>query len=262
VVARLLIVGGGNMGTALARGLLGAGWSPDSFGVVEADATRRSSLGADLPEIDVRADPVPADGAVIAVKPSDGEGACSSLAGIDVRRVVSVMAGVPLARLESWLGPDVAVVRAMPNVPALVGAAMTAISGGFAADTDDLEWAEEVLGAVGHVVRVPEASLDAVTGLSGSGPAYLFYVAEAMVRAGVGVGLPEAVSRELVIQTFVGSARLLLESGEAPELLRSRVTSPGGTTEAGLAVLADRDVAEAFSEAVARATERSRDLGS
>ena len=178
------------MGTALARGLLNAGWVPGSFEVVEADAARRSFLGAELPGIEVRAAPGPAGGVVIAVKPSDGEGACRSLARIGVTRVVSVMAGVPLTRLESWLGPTAAVVRAMPNVPALVGAAISAISGGSAAREEDLEWAEDVLSAVGPVVRVPESSLDAVTGLSGSGPAYLFYIAEAMIGAGMGVGLP------------------------------------------------------------------------
>lgn len=258
----MVVVGGGNMGTALVRGLLAAGWAPGSLAVAEADAARRSALRVQLPGTEVEMEPVVADGAVVAVKPADGESACRSLARIGVARVVSLMAGVRLARLESWLGPDVAVIRAMPNTPALVGAGISAISGGRAVREEDLEWTEEVLGAVGQVVRVPEPSLDAVTGLSGSGPAYLFYVAEAMIEAGVRAGLSETVSRSLVLQTLAGSARLLVESGETPQDLRARVTSPGGTTEAGIRVLGDRDVAGAFAEAVAKATERSRELGS
>ncbi|MGA2035987.1 MAG: pyrroline-5-carboxylate reductase [Acidimicrobiales bacterium] len=258
---RLLVMGGGNLGTALVRGLLAAGWEPGSLVVAEADAARRSALGAELPGTEVRVEPVAAAGVVVAVKPADGEKACRSLARVGVSRVVSVMAGVRLARVESWLGPTVAAIRAMPNTPALVGAGVSAISGGSSAREEDLEWAEEVLGAVGQVVRVPESSLDAVTGLSGSGPAYLFYVAEAMIEAGVAAGLSEPVSRALVLQTFAGSARLLVESGETPQVLRARVTSPGGTTEAGLRALGDRDVAGAFTEAVATAAERSRELG-
>ncbi|MGD0254535.1 MAG: pyrroline-5-carboxylate reductase [Acidimicrobiales bacterium] len=258
---RLLVMGGGNMGTALVRGLLAAGWVPGSLAVAEADAARRSVLGAQLPGTEVGPEPVAADGAVVAVKPADGESACRSLARVGVSRVVSLMAGVRLARLESWLGPDVAVIRAMPNTPALVGAGISAISGGPAVREEDLEWTEEVLGAVGKVVRVPERSLDAVTGLSGSGPAYLFYVAEAMIEAGVAAGLSQTVSRALVLQTLAGSARLLVESGETPQGLSARVASPGGTTEAGLRVLRDRGVAGAFAQAVAKAAERSRELG-
>jgi pyrroline-5-carboxylate reductase len=249
------------MGTAIVRGLLAAGWEPRSLAVAEADPGRRSGLAEALSGTALSAEPVAADGAVVAVKPQDAEGACRSLGPIGIPRVLSVMAGVPLARIESWLGPAAVVVRAMPNTPALVGAGISAISGGSAARGADLDWAEEVLGAVGRVVRVPESSLDAVTGLSGSGPGYLFYVAEAMIAAGAAAGLPEDVSRALVLQTFAGSARLLVESGEPPEVLRGRVTSPGGTTEAGLRVLGDRAVAAAFTEAVAAAAERSRQLG-
>jgi len=262
------VVGGGNMGTALLRGLLAAGWEPGRLAVAEADAARRSVVARQLEGIEVvedveaAAEPLAADGAVVAVKPADGEAACSALGRGGVKRVLSVMAGVRLTSLESWLGPQVAVVRAMPNTPALVGAGMSAVSGGSRATERDVEWAEEVLGAVGRVVRVPEPQLDVVTGLSGSGPGYLFYVVEAMIEAGVAEGLSEEVSRALVIQTFAGAARLLAESGETPEVLRARVTSPGGTTEAGLAALTGRDVAGAFSAAVAAAAERSRELGS
>lgn len=256
-----MVVGGGNMGAALVGGLLAAGWEPGSISVAEADASRRSALVTQFPGIEVGAVPVLGHGAVLAVKPADAQAACRSLGVLGVSRVVSVMAGVPLARLESWLGPNAAVVRSMPNTPALVRAGISAISGGSAAREDDLEWAEEILSAVGKVVRVPEPDLDAVTGLSGSGPGYLFYVAEAMIEAGIAAGLSEDVSRALVLQTFAGSARLLVESGEPPQVLRARVSSPGGTTEAGLGVLGDRDVAGAFVAAVEAAAERSRELG-
>jgi pyrroline-5-carboxylate reductase len=168
------------------------------------------------------------------------------------------MAGVRLARLESWLGPEPAVVRAMPNTPALVGAGVSAVAGGSRAAEGDVAWAEEILGAVGRVVRLDEASLDAATGLSGSGPAYVFLVAEALIAAGVSAGLTAEVSRTLTIETIVGAGRLLVETGEEPEALRAQVTSPGGTTEAGLAALEANGVRKAFEEAVAAATERSR----
>ncbi|MDP9387126.1 MAG: pyrroline-5-carboxylate reductase, partial [Actinomycetota bacterium] len=157
--------------------------------------------------------------------------------------------------------PGTRVVRAMPNTPALVGAGAAAVAGGSAVGDEDLDWAEGVLGAVGIVVRVPEHLLDAVTGLSGSGPAYLFLVAEALIEAGVLAGLPRATSEALVVQTMVGSARLLAGSHEGPEALRAAVTSPGGTTAAGLRALEARAVRAAFLEAVQAAAERSRQLG-
>jgi pyrroline-5-carboxylate reductase len=149
----------------------------------------------------------------------------------------------------------------LPNTGALCGAGAAAIAAGTDAGEADLAWAEEILQAVGTVVRVGESLLDAVTGLSGSGPAYIFLVAEALIEAGVLVGLPRPVSQQLAIQTLLGSARLLAESGQAPEALRAAVTSPGGTTAAGLRALEAAAVRSAFLDAVAAATERSRSLG-
>src|SRR5690606_7024977 len=142
--------------------------------------------------------------------------------------------GGPVAGLQAVRGREVAVVRAMPNTPALVGAGVAAVAPGEAAGEADLAWAEEVLGAVGTVVRVAEPQLDAVTGLSGSGPAYVFLVAEALIEAGVLAGLPRPVSEALATRTLLGAARLLDESREGPAELRAAVTSPGGTTAAGL----------------------------
>jgi pyrroline-5-carboxylate reductase len=260
VTARLLLVGGGRMGGALIGGLITGGWAtPFELAVVEPVEARRKEVADLYPGVNVDAEPVDADGAVIAVKPNDVRDACAALGG--TARVLSIAAGVPIATLEGALAAGTAVVRAMPNTPALVGAGAAAIAGGTHAGDDDLAWAESILGAVGDVVRVPESSLDAVTGLSGSGPAYVFLVAEALIDAGVLAGLPRDVSTRLAIQTLLGSARLLAETGETPEALRAAVTSPGGTTAAGLRQLEAAGVRSAILEAVAAATARSRELG-
>ncbi len=251
------------MGAALVAGLLSAGWATaGELLVVEPVAGRRDELAAAHPGLGLAGDLlVGADGAVVAVKPGDVEAACRALAEAGVDRVLSIAAGVPIARLEAWLGAGASVVRAMPNTPALVGAGAAAIAPGSAASEADLAWAEEILGAVGQVQRVAEPLLDAVTGLSGSGPAYVFLVAEALIEAGVAAGLPRTASEALTIQTILGSARLLAEPGARPEVLRAAVTSPGGTTAAGLAALEARAVRSAFIEAVAAATRRSKELG-
>jgi pyrroline-5-carboxylate reductase len=261
VQPKLLVVGGGSMGAALVRGLLAAHWAPADIVIVEQLAERRSVLATMFPGTTVEAEPRDAEAAVLAVKPADAETACRSLAITGCTRVLSIMAGVTLARLESWMAPPCAVLRAMPNTPATVGAGVSAVAGGTAASEGDLVWAEEVLGAVGEVVRVPEASLDAVTGLSGSGPAYIFLVTEALVAAGTAAGLPAEISRRLAVGTVAGAGRLLAESGEPPEHLRAQVTSPGGTTEAGLRVLEEHGLRQALVAAVAAAAERSRQLG-
>ncbi|HET6792876.1 MAG TPA: pyrroline-5-carboxylate reductase [Acidimicrobiales bacterium] len=255
---RLVIMGGGRMGEALAVGLAAAGRSPE---VVEPSAARRRVLADSRPDLSVVAKVSGADEAVIAVKPPDVEDACRSAVAGGARRVLSIAAGVTLTRLGGHCGAGVVVLRGMPNTPALVGAGVAALAAGPDASETDLEWGEDVLGAVGQVVRLPEPLLDAVTGLSGSGPAYLFLVVEAMTDAGVAMGLTREVSQRLAVGTLVGSARLLEATGEAPEALRAGVTSPGGTTAAGLRALEDRAVRAAFMAAVAAATERSRQLG-
>ena len=255
------------MGGALVAGLLGrGGWPAAAVGVVEPDAGRRAQLEAAHPGLTVAgslsADLVgPGCAAVLAVKPDAAEPACHGLGAAGVRRVLSVVAGLSAHRLEACLPDGSVVVRAMSNMGALVGAGVTAISGGSHACAADLEWAESVLGAVGAVVRVPERHLDAVTGLSGSGPAYVFLVVEALVEAGVAAGLPRDLSRTLVAETVRGAAALLAETGQTAEALRADVTSPGGTTAAGLRALEARAVRSAFIEAVLAAAERSRNLG-
>jgi pyrroline-5-carboxylate reductase len=259
-MTRLALVGGGRMGEALLGGLLAAGWAePAELVVVEPVAARRDELSDRYPGVGLSADPVAADGVVVAVKPDQVDDVCRQLAGLEVGRVLSIAAGVTLARLESALAPSTPVVRAMPNTPALVGAGAAAIAGGALAGPDDLDWAEGILGAVGMVVRVKEPLLDAVTGLSGSGPAYVFLVAEALIEAGVLAGLPRETATALTVATLAGSARLL-ESGDDPAALRAAVTSPGGTTAAGLRELEDRATRAAFIAAVSAAAERSRQL--
>ena len=263
-MVKLLVVGGGKMGEALVAGLLAAGWATvGELAVVEKLPARRAELEAAYPGLAVGDEVVKAEGVVVAVKPGDVESACRSVASSTAAdaRVLSIAAGVRLTSLEHWLGDGRPVVRAMPNTPALVGAGAAAIAPGSNAGDDDLAWAEAIVGAVGRVVRVPEHLLDAVTGLSGSGPAYVFLVAEAMIEAGVLVGLPRDVSATLAVQTIAGAGRLLAESGDTAEVLRAAVTSPGGTTAAGLYALERHAVRAAFVDAVRAATERARELG-
>ncbi len=263
----LMVVGGGKMGEALAAGLLRTGWAPpEAITIVEVDEARRDDLASRHPGVRIARSVSEApgqgrNGVLIAVKPADVEAVCRALNDVDVARVLSIAAGVSLASLESWLVEPVPVVRAMPNTAALVGCGAAAIAGGRAAGPEDLAWARHVLEAVGTAVTLPETSLDAVTGLSGSGPAYVFLLVEALIDAGVLVGLARPVARQLAVQTLLGSARLLDETGEEPAALRAAVTSPGGTTAAGLRALEAAGLRHGVLEAVAAATERSRQLG-
>jgi pyrroline-5-carboxylate reductase len=263
---QLALLGGGRMGEALAIGLVDAGWDPERIVIAEVDADRRHVVEARLAGVRVVPSPAwaatDADVVVVAVKPSDVVDALTSCADAvrDDALVLSIAAGITIDAIEGAL-PGRPVVRAMPNTGALVGQGAAAIAKGTYADDQHLEVAERVLGAVGLVVRVKESQLDAVTGLSGSGPAYVFLVAEAMIEAGVLVGLTRETSVALVRQTLAGAAALLGEGDESPEGLRAAVTSPGGTTAAGLRALEAHGVRAAFLEAVEAATRRSEELG-
>jgi pyrroline-5-carboxylate reductase len=261
-MTELVIVGGGRMGSALLGGLLAGGeLEPGDCAVVESSETARAQIARSFPGVVVSEVTVACAAAVLAVKPANVEAACAVLHGSGVRRVLSILAGTTIERLESLLPAGTAVVRAMPNTPALLRAGATAIAAGSCATEPDIEWAETLLGTVGLVVRQQERALDAVTGLSGSGPAYVFMVAEALIDAGVRAGLEPSIATSLSIQTILGAARMLAESGQSPAALREQVTSPGGTTAAGLAVLERFGVRSAFLEAVAAATARSEELG-
>jgi pyrroline-5-carboxylate reductase len=263
-VRQLQLIGGGKMGEALIGGLLAARWTdPPGLRVVEKLEGRREELTEAFPGITVTDQVTSCADNLIAVKPNDVVASCRALATAGgARRVLSVAAGISTSQIGAALGGGpVAVVRAMPNTPALIGAGAAAIAPGAHADADDLAWAATILGAVGCVERVNEAQLDAVTGLSGSGPAYVFLVAEALVEAGVLVGLAREVAETLAAQTLVGAARLWAEGDRSASQLRADVTSPGGTTAAGLQVLEQRAVRAAILDAVVAATARSAELG-
>jgi pyrroline-5-carboxylate reductase len=264
---KVAVLGAGRIGEALISGLLSAGWR-EPFEV--AATTRRAERVAELRERHgVEATLSNHDAAtgamlvVIAVKPQDIEALLDEIgASLDERQtVLSVAAAIPTARIEARLSADVPVVRAMPNTPALVGEGAAAIAAGTHAGDDDLAWAESILGAVGTVVRVAEGLLDAVTGLSGSGPAYVFVVLDALIEGGVAAGLPRDVAETLAGQTILGAATLYLSGDQSPGELRAAVTSPGGTTAAGLRVLEQRAVRAALIDAVLAARDRSAELG-
>ena len=221
---------------------------------------RRSELTGQFPDVVVTDRIPPTRSALLAVKPGDVAEVARAVADAGAQRILSIAAGVRLATIEAAVGGAVAVVRAMPNTPALVRLGASAIAAGSAAGADDVAWAESILAAVGSVELMPEADLDVFTGVAGSGPAYVFLVAEALVDAAVAEGMARPVAERVVRQLLLGSATLLDRDGD-PTVLRERVTSPGGTTAAGLAVLADHGVRAAFAAAVAAATARSRELG-
>lgn len=266
-MTKLLVVGGGKMGEALLGGLISAGWAtPDQVVVAEPDPARAEVVRAGHGVV-VAGTLAAAfegherfDGALLAVKPQMVAAVCTELAG-RVGRVLSIAAGVTIATIEAALADGTPVIRSMPNTPALVGLGASAIAGGAWSTAADLDWASEILGAVGVVERVGEALLDAVTGLSGSGPAYVFLMAEALVDGAVAQGIPRAVAVTLAHQTIAGAGQMLVQSGDQAAALRANVTSPGGTTAAGLRSLEDRGVRSAFMEAVAAATQRAHELG-
>lgn len=257
----LVVVGGGNMGAALLGGLLSSGVvAASEVCVVEPYAPRRAELDERFPDVAVTPELLPCRSAVLAVKPPDIPAVAAAAVAAGAERVLSVAAGVTTATIRRAAGDEVAVLRTMPNTPALVGQGVSALCGAPGTAEVDLDWAESVLAGVGLVVRVAESELDAVTGLTGSGPAYVFLVAEALMDAGVVAGLPRATVEGMVAQLLVGSAALLADRGD-PAALREMVTSPGGTTAAGVRVLEERAVRTALIDAVQAATDRSRELG-
>ncbi len=230
------------MGAALLGGLVDSGaFAASALAVVEVAAARRDQLVSMFPGVTVAATVPPSAGAVLAVKPADVPAAAANAVRAGARRVLSIAAGVRLGTIEAAVGPGVAVVRAMPNTPALVRLGACAIAAGSSASVDDVAWARTILEAVGTVDEVDEVALDAFTGVAGSGPAYVFLVAEALIEAAVSEGLDPAMAERVVRQLLLGSATLLDRDGD-PTRLREMVTSPNGTTAAGLAALADRDL--------------------
>ena len=257
----LVIIGGGNMGAALLGGLVDSGaFAVAALAVVEVVEGRRHQLTTMFPGLAVVAEVPRCAGAVLAVKPADTPAAAAAAGAVGASRLLSIAAGVRLSTIEAAAGPDVAVIRAMPNTPALVRLGACAIAAGSTADADDVAWARSILEAVGTVDEVDEASLDAFTGVAGSGPAYVFLLAELLIDAAVGEGLDREMAERVVRQLLLGSATLLDREGDATRL-REMVTSPNGTTAAGLAAFAERDLRGTVAAAVHAATQRSRELG-
>ena len=261
----IAILGAGKMGEALISGLLRAGRPPAGILAV----ARRPQRAAELRErygiqaMGAAAATKAADTLVITVKPQDmaallGEIAPCVPAG---RLVISVAAGITTAFIESRLPGDLPVVRVMSNTPVLVDEAMSVISAGSYASEPHLRRTEELLRPVGKVLRIPESQQDAATALSGSGPAYVYYLVEAMVDAGILLGMPRRTALEMVTQAVYGAATMLKDSGEHPVILREAVTSPGGTTISAIRELEKHGVRAAFLAAIEAARDRGRELG-
>ena len=259
------VLGAGKIGEALLAGLLAAGRTPDDLVFTERHPERAAELTArhGISAVDVSTAGARAEVIVVAVKPQDIAPVLAELAPA-IRPgtlVVSLCAGLPIALFEGALPPDTPVVRVMPNTPMLVGEAMSAMSPGTHATGEQLAVVEKMLGSVGRVVTVPEAQQDAVTALSGSGPAYFFFLVEAMIDAGILLGLPRTVVSELIVQSAYGAACMLRESSDHPVLLREAVTSPAGTTIAAIRELERHGVRAALLDAIEAARDRSAELG-
>lgn len=257
------IIGGGNMGTAIVRGSIEAGvLSPQAIVVAEIDESRRIALAelgcrttADVAEV------AGAEQVMLAVKPQGFGDVATDLGPLERPTVViSIMAGLESRAIRAALGPESRVIRVMPNTPCQVGVGMTAIACGDGAEPGDETLAVRIFEALGRTVTVDETHMHAVTGVSGSGPAYVFLLAEAMERAAIDAGLDEGTAALLVRQTIRGAATLLAESDREPSELRAAVTSPGGTTEAAIGVMLERELPGIVTAAIKAARERGAEL--
>jgi pyrroline-5-carboxylate reductase len=260
----IAFLGGGNMATALIGGLLARGFG--ELSVVEPLPAAREALvtkyrvhASEAPDGATRA----ADTLVLAVKPQDLRTALAPIAPVALEQlVISIAAGVRLADISRWLGGHRRLVRAMPNMPALIGCGVSALHALPEVGALQRSRAETVLGAVGAIVWVEEERLlDPVTALSGSGPAYVFWFIEQLAASGEAMGLPREIAARLALETVLGAARLAAQSGEAPATLRARVTSKGGTTEAALRVFDEEQLAQRLRRALEAASQRSAELG-
>ncbi len=263
----IAFIGAGNMGRSMAGGLLKSGWDRSRLVLADSDPQQRRAV-EHLLGLQVYADNsaavADADIVVLAVKPQVLRAVAQGLAPVVQQKsplIVSVAAGVRIVDLERWLGGNLAIVRVMPNTPALVGSGASAMFANRRVRAEQRNTAESILRAVGVAVWLPqEALLDVVTALSGSGPAYFFLVMEALERAAIDAGLDSATARLLTLETAYGAAKMALEGGTDPAELRRRVTSPGGTTERAVQVLQAGQVERLFAEAIDAATTRSREL--
>jgi pyrroline-5-carboxylate reductase len=265
--SRIGFIGAGQMATALAHGFIQAGLtSADRVLASDVDPQARQRFGeatGGRTTTDNALVVAESDVIILAVKPQHLAAAAAGLRGKigSERLVVSIAAGVRLASLAEWFGPEVRIIRVMPNTPCLVGEGASAYSLGEQAKVEDGVLVGQLLGAIGSAWPLDERLLDAVTGLSGSGPAFAFVMIEALSDAGVKMGLPRAIATQMAARTLLGSAKMVLVTGEHPAVLKDRVTSPGGTTIAGLHALEAGGLRAALIAAVEAATRRSIELG-
>ena len=263
----IAFIGGGNMARSLIGGLIARGTDPGTIRVAEPVEALREALVRDFgvavfaAALEAAAD---ADLWLLAVKPQVMRAVCEDLSSTARARkalAVSIAAGITAAQMQRWLGDDTAVVRAMPNTPALLGAGVTGLFASAQVDAAGRRRTEELLSSAGKTVWIEEEDrMDAVTAVSGSGPAYVFLLAEAMEEAAKTEGLADAAARTLVLQTILGAARMLTESDEAPAELRKRVTSPNGTTQAAVEAFQEGGFAQLVAKAIHAASERGREL--
>lgn len=265
---RIGFLGAGSIAEAMLTGITKQNLLPPQNVYVtnRSDDQRLKALGERFgirPTRDLQALIANVDILILAMKPKDVMEACLDMRGL-VRAdqlVISVIAGVSTELIRQWLQIDCPIVRTMPNTSSAVGLSATGIAKGRFANDDHLQLAIRLFESVGRVFAVPEAELDVITGLSGSGPAYIYYMVEAMEGAGAKAGLSPEMARQLTVQTLLGAAQMLLHSHEEPAVLRKKITSPGGTTQAGLEVLESYEFQQAVASAVLRAAERARELG-
>jgi len=260
-------IGGGNMAEALIKGLIDKSRAAPEQVIVSEPREERAQFLSHTYHAEViwdnQAAAQRAEIIVLAVKPQVMRGVLQDLSSVVApnQLIISIAAGISTASIASHIGNDQRIIRAMPNTPAQIGMGAVALCSGGSATYGDLEIAQSLFNVIGVSVVVQEHHMDAVTGLSGSGPAYIFLLIEALTDGGVRMGLPRDIAQALVLQTVIGSGRMVLETGEHPSKLKDLVTSPGGTTIAGLHVLETKGVRGALIDAVAAATKRSRELG-
>jgi pyrroline-5-carboxylate reductase len=263
---RIAILGAGKMGEALIAGLLSSGWrQPEEIVAADRRPERLEEVATRFGATTTGSNAEAVAGAeivVIAVKPQDMDGLLADIGGLLTadQTVLSIAAAIPTGAIEQHLSAAVPVVRAMPNTPATVHEGMAGITAGAHAGDEHLQKAEELLAHVGRTVRVPEPHMDAVTAVSGSGPAYFALLAESMIEAGILLGLSREISTDLVVQTMLGTAKLLRDEKMHPVELRESVTSPGGTTIAAIRELEQAGVRAAFLNAIQAAMQRSKEL--
>lgn len=268
IEGRIGFLGAGSIVEAMLSGILKKGlFSADRVYVTNRSNSERLDLLTETYGVNTTHDKMDvvkaADILILAMKPKDSAEALKELAGSvhSGQLVISVIAGVSTALIGEWLGVNCPIIRTMPNTSSAVGLSATGLAANQFVTEDQLLLATRLFEAIGTVYTVAEEELDIVTGLSGSGPAYIYYLVEAMMGAGATAGLDREMARQLTLQTLLGAAHMLMDTREEPALLRKKVTSPGGTTQAGLEVLEAYQFQEAVTSAILRATERSREMG-